>query len=358
MVDVTPTSGMPQSLPVTTAVAERTDGDLPACRLRRVTAYIDENLRRELRLAELSAVVHMSPYHFARLFKRSTGVSPHRFVVRRRIDEARALLATQTVAIAEIAWSVGFRTPSHFTTTFRRITGMTPTEYRRAEPPLVLESGQPLLEGSQAAGVSESEPTQVEDSSSWQLRHVPAAAERLHQQHAGVHAATEDVDLVALVREGHGLRGDDLEIVVDSAPVAVGEELERLLGRLHCPPLLLRLLLEDAESGQVVLDLLEGGERGLTVAGHGRIVGGEHGVGRGAAAPAVENRLCDRCPHRPQEARCVQDVPERASLESDRGVQHQRRIVRGLGDADLLVGLGDPALGGCDVRAPLQQLGR
>ena len=146
VVDVTPMGGMPQGLPVTTAVAERTDGDLPECRLRRVTAYIDENLQRELRLAELSAVVHMSPYHFARLFKRSTGVPPHRFVVRRRIDEARALLATQTVAIAEIAWSVGFRTPSHFTTTFRRITGMTPTEYRSAGPPPVLESGQPLLE--------------------------------------------------------------------------------------------------------------------------------------------------------------------------------------------------------------------
>jgi len=139
VVDVTPMGGMPQGLPVTTAVAERTDGDLPECRLRRVTAYIDENLQRELRLAELSAVVHMSPYHFARLFKRSTGVPPHRFVVRRRIDEARALLATQTVAIAEIARSVGFRTPSHFATTFRRITGMTPTEYRSAGSTPVFE---------------------------------------------------------------------------------------------------------------------------------------------------------------------------------------------------------------------------
>src|SRR2546428_12209662 len=109
MVDVTPTGGMPQSLPVTTAVAERTDGDLPACILRRVTAYIDENLRRELRLAELSAVGHMSPYHFARLFKRSTGVPPHLFVVPRRRHEARALFAAHTVRHAENGWAVGIR---------------------------------------------------------------------------------------------------------------------------------------------------------------------------------------------------------------------------------------------------------
>src|SRR3989442_11921738 len=72
----------------------------------------------------------MSPYHFARLFKRSTGVPPHRFLVRRRIDAARALLAAQTAPIAEIAQLVGFRTPSHFTTTFRRVTGLTPSAYR------------------------------------------------------------------------------------------------------------------------------------------------------------------------------------------------------------------------------------
>ena len=117
---------------VATAPMTTTGGELPAYRLRRVAQYIQDNLRRELRLAELSAVVHMSPYHFARLFKRSTGVSPHRFLVRRRIDAARALLAARTAPIAEIAQLVGFRTPSHFTTTFRRVIGLTPTAYRSA----------------------------------------------------------------------------------------------------------------------------------------------------------------------------------------------------------------------------------
>src|SRR3989441_11117270 len=98
------------------------------------------------------------------------------------------------------------------------------------------------------------EPTHSAISGRRQRRDVPATSHRLHQQHAGVHAAAEDVDLVALVREGHGLGGGDLQVVVDPAPVAVREELERLLGRLDCAPLLLGLLLEDTESGQVVLD--------------------------------------------------------------------------------------------------------
>ena len=105
---------------------------LPTSRLRRVTDYIDENLHRNLRLAELSAVVHMSRFHFARLFKQSTGMSPHQFVVRRRIDGACARLAAPEAAIADVARSMGFRAPSHFATTFRRITGLTPTAYRTA----------------------------------------------------------------------------------------------------------------------------------------------------------------------------------------------------------------------------------
>jgi len=128
--DVKSMEGMLGAHPATIGVADGTSSELPACRLRRVTQYIEDNLQRELRLAELSALVHMSPYHFARLFRRSTGVPPHRFLVRCRIDEARALLAARTAPIAEISRLVGFRTPNHFTTTFRRITGMTPSAYR------------------------------------------------------------------------------------------------------------------------------------------------------------------------------------------------------------------------------------
>ena len=113
-----------------TEVLQPVVAGLPESKLRRVTAYIESNLQRELRLTELAAVTHMSPYHFARLFKRATGVSPHRFVVHRRIDAATLLLTQSTSSISSIARAVGFRTASHFATTVRRITGMTPSAYR------------------------------------------------------------------------------------------------------------------------------------------------------------------------------------------------------------------------------------
>ncbi len=105
-------------------------GTLPWGRLRRVTEYIQQNLDKDLTLAELAALLYMSPYHFARLFKCSTGVPPHRFVVRQRIARARAFRATQELSIAQISRMVGFRTPSPFATVFRRVTGVTPRGYR------------------------------------------------------------------------------------------------------------------------------------------------------------------------------------------------------------------------------------
>jgi AraC family transcriptional regulator len=103
---------------------------LPCPRLRRVCDFIQANLIQQLTLLDLGAVVHMSPYHFARLFKQSTGVSPHRFVLQRRIVRASALLREPQLSIRQVGRLVGFRTPSHFTTAFRRMTGITPSAYR------------------------------------------------------------------------------------------------------------------------------------------------------------------------------------------------------------------------------------
>ena len=105
-------------------------GTLPWGRLRRVIEYIQQNLDQDLTLAELAAMVYMSPYHFARLFKRSTGVPPHRFVIRERIARASVVLTRPELSIAQISRMVGFGTPSHFTTVFRRATGITPKGYR------------------------------------------------------------------------------------------------------------------------------------------------------------------------------------------------------------------------------------
>ena len=105
-------------------------GGLPWHRLRRICDFIQDNLNRQLTLMDLSTVVHMSPYHFARLFKQSTGVPPHRFVLGQRIARASLMLRAARLSIAEVARLVGFRTPSHFTTAFRRMTGITPSAYR------------------------------------------------------------------------------------------------------------------------------------------------------------------------------------------------------------------------------------
>lgn len=101
-------------------------------RLRRVLDYIEASLsERNLSLAEIASVAHLSPFHFSRAFKSVTGTAPHRFVVERRVDRAKALLTDPDISLAEIAAAVGFANQAHFSTMFRRLTGMSPRQYRR-----------------------------------------------------------------------------------------------------------------------------------------------------------------------------------------------------------------------------------
>ncbi len=105
---------------------------LPSARLSRVIEYIEANLDREIALTALAQTAGMSAHYFSELFKQSVHVSPHQFVLRRRIDRARRLLNNARVSIFEAAIRSGFSDQSHFTKMFRRIVGVTPTAYRAA----------------------------------------------------------------------------------------------------------------------------------------------------------------------------------------------------------------------------------
>ena len=93
---------------------------------RRLIEHID----RSITLQELAGLANLSEFHLQRMFSASCGVSPHAFVLNRRIDRARAMLAG-TEPIAQIATACGFSSQSHLTRMFKAVTGTTPSAYRR-----------------------------------------------------------------------------------------------------------------------------------------------------------------------------------------------------------------------------------
>jgi AraC family transcriptional regulator len=105
-------------------------GRLSPKRLGRVSDYINDNLERNLSLTDLAHCVGLSTPHFAAVFRASTGISPHKFVLQRRIDRAKELLHRDDLSLIEVALQSGFNSQSHFTSAFRRVTGMVPTRFR------------------------------------------------------------------------------------------------------------------------------------------------------------------------------------------------------------------------------------
>jgi AraC family transcriptional regulator len=99
-------------------------------RLQRVLDFIDTRLASDICLDDLAGEACLSPFHFSRLFHEATGLSPHRYLIERRIRTAQKMLASEHASIAEIALDTGFGSQANFSRTFRKITGVTPRQYR------------------------------------------------------------------------------------------------------------------------------------------------------------------------------------------------------------------------------------
>jgi AraC family transcriptional regulator len=118
-------------MPSSTAKRSHLRGGLSPAALRRVQLFVEANLGRTIHLHDLAARAALSPYHFARSFKTSAGMTPRTYVEHRRLEQAKRLLTESTASIAQIAVDAGFGTQSRLTSTFRRRTGFTPGEFRR-----------------------------------------------------------------------------------------------------------------------------------------------------------------------------------------------------------------------------------
>ncbi|WP_408258754.1 helix-turn-helix domain-containing protein [Paraburkholderia phytofirmans] len=99
-------------------------------RIHRVTDYIRANLDGDLAISELAAQAGLSSFHFARVFRRETGETPHQYVSRLRLEEAARLLRATDQTVLQIAIAVGFENASHFSVQFKRGYGVTPLAYR------------------------------------------------------------------------------------------------------------------------------------------------------------------------------------------------------------------------------------
>lgn len=109
---------------------------LPSYKLRRALDFIQSRIDQPILLEQIAAAVALSPFHFHREFKRSTGMTPHQYIVRVRMERAKTLLSGSDMPLAEVAAQVGFADQSHFSSTFRRATSMTPRSYRNANAAL------------------------------------------------------------------------------------------------------------------------------------------------------------------------------------------------------------------------------
>ena len=106
-------------------------GGLGSARLRRIKELVHVKMEDDLSLEEMAQSVGLSTSHFARMFRKSTGETPHQFVLRQRIERAKAMLRAPDARIMDVAVACGFKTQQHFAQVFRDVCRVSPTEYRQ-----------------------------------------------------------------------------------------------------------------------------------------------------------------------------------------------------------------------------------
>jgi AraC family transcriptional regulator len=106
-------------------------GGLGPARLRRIRELVHAKMEDELSLDEMAESVGLSTAHFARMFRKSTGETPHQFVLRHRLERAKAMLRAPDTRVLDVAIACGFKTQQHFAQVFRDLWGVSPTEYRQ-----------------------------------------------------------------------------------------------------------------------------------------------------------------------------------------------------------------------------------
>jgi AraC family transcriptional regulator len=106
-------------------------GGLGSARLRRIRELVHAKMGDDLSLDEMAQSIGLSTAHFARMFRKSTGETPHQFVLRQRVERAKAMLRVPDVRVLDVAVACGFTTQQHFAQVFRDVCGVSPTKYRQ-----------------------------------------------------------------------------------------------------------------------------------------------------------------------------------------------------------------------------------